>query len=319
MIHKAISSYFQCLQDKLNGYQILFDTLYTPLLDDYKQAMTNYNLRQMYDFDVLKSLKITEQDLEKLSGKSYNVLQYKYNPPVKSENTMPNHHIYEILYTITNPKSQNSKATKQEAIGGKVISKPQEINTTTQTENNLTDINTPRTTKEIDNETESILQQEFIEFQEALKITDPQRVMQRTIHQTTAFQIIPTLTNDEMKTLNIKRYGFYADIPLECRFITSSSNTFEQFIILYNILFHKLNPPAYMTAKEWGDRKYPILTKYEPISSAQQVDTQQKGNLLEISFNVTISTMIMSNFFKKPSYVNNIDVYFEARNNSKGN
>lgn len=302
MISRAINGYFQNLQDIFNGYQIKFDTLYTPQIDDYKQAMNNYNLRQMYNFDLLKSIKLTEQDIEKLNNKSYNVLQYKYNPPSKADTTLANNTIYEIIYTIENPNKPNQKVTKKEAINGKPLSQ---------------NISGHRTTKEASNEIEAILEQEFIEYQKSLSITNPQRVMQNTIHKTISFNTTPELSNDQLETLHIKRYGFYADIQLECRFVTSSTNTFEQFIILYNILFHKLNPPAYITAKEWGQRKYPIRTSYQPISSAQQIDMNQKGTLLEISFNVTLSVMLMSNFFKKPSFINHTDIFIEARNNEK--
>lgn len=295
MLGKVINSYFQNIQDIFNGYGIVFDTLYTNQIDDYKQAMTNYNLRQMYDFDVISSLRLTKEQLDNLTGKSYNVLQYKYSAPVKNDTTAVNNQTYKILYT---PKTDSQGNTNIRI--------------------SATDLYNRRKTVELSNEIEQALQAEFIEFQKNLSPTDPLKVMQNTIQQTTAFEVTPKYPTNTTSNPEITRLGFYADIPIECRFITSSSEMFEQFIILYSILFHKINPAAYITTKEWGEGiKFPIRTKYEAISSAQQIDTNTQGNLLEISFSVTLSALLLSGYYLKSSYINEIDLHFEVRNNQK--
>lgn len=293
MLGKTIRGYFQYLQDTLNPYDIVFDTLYTQQIENFTQAMTNYNLRQMYDFDTVKALYLTKEQLDKISGRSYNVLQYKYQPPVKNDTTSANNQIYKITYKPATDPDKKPTIT-------------------------ITDLITGRTTRELSNEQEAILQAEFKAYQESLSKTDPMKSMERTIHQTTAFDVTPHYPTNIQPDTEITRFGFYADIPLDCRFVTSSTETFEQFIILYNILFHKINPPAYITAREWGEQTlYPIRTKYSEITSAQQIDTNVSGNLLEVSFSTTLSVLLLSNFYKKSAYINQIELHWEAVRNSK--
>lgn len=282
MIGKVIRSYLQCLQDFYNPFDIVFDTFYNQNIESYRQAMDNFNLRQMYDFDSIKSLKLTEDIINSLKSDSYNCLSYKYSP-LRRYSNHPNSNYYYVRHD-----SETGKIGVSENLYN-------------------------RKWIELDKDTEKAIQSSFEEYQRSLSITNPERVMQRSIQHTLSSEVKP-----EMNTTDPKEYirlGFYGEIELECRLLTTSTDTFEQFQILYNTFLCKRNPPAYAHIKEFGDVKYPIRTEYDDISDAGQVEQDKLGNLLQVSFSVKLSAFILSAFVKKQAVVNAVDIFIETRSN----
>lgn len=282
MITKVVKCLMDGLQEQFNPFQIYFDTFYNSLIDDYKEAMKSYNLRQMYNFEALSAANITEELLESLrtprpGGASYNVLQYKYDP-LKRTDLHPNNEIYYISY-----------------------------------KNNKLDISTTdfygREYKPLGSDIELELAKLFQAEQEKLK----DNPIQRGIHQTTAGDIVPALPTDT--PVHLQRLGFYGDLGVECRFITTNTSLFEDFQVLYNSLLCKRNPPFYISFSDFGEVKWPVTTRFEEISQAEHIDYAKYGNLLIISFRVTLTTMFLSSYVKKSVPVNHIEVHTEAVNN----
>lgn len=269
------------MQQQFNPFQIYFDTLYNSLIDDYKEAMKSYNLRQMYDFEALAACNISQELLESLraprpGGGTYNMLHYKHEP-LKRSAIHPNNEIYYISY-------QNDKL----------------------------DISTTdfygREYKPLGADVEQQLAKLFQEEQKHLK----DNPVQNEIHQTTAGHIVPELPTDGSR--HYQRLGFYGDLGVECRFVTTNTSVFEDFLILYNSLLCKRNPPFFMKFNDFGDTKWTVNTKFEEASQAEHIDYAKYGNLLIISFHVTLTTLFLSSYVKKSVPVNKIEVHTEAVN-----
>lgn len=281
MIGKTLDAFFNGMQDIFNPFQIYFDTIYNYAIDDYNLAMQSYNLRQMINFDVLHSASITQELLESLranrpGGGSYNVLQYKHSP-LKKTDLHPNNSIYFISY-------ENNEV--------KVSS----------------DINN-RKYVPLDQETKEALKASFISEQKEYS----DNPIQHTIHNTQAGDVIPKLETKPAQLLS--RLGFYGDLEVECRFITCNTSLFEDFLILYNSLLHKRNPPFAIEFKDFGEAKLPITTRFGEITQAEHPDHTKYGNLSFIGFNVTLTTMFLSSYVKTSAPVNRVEAYTEIVNN----
>lgn len=280
MIGKVITGYFQSLQNLFNPMQIYFDTFYVSTIEDLKQAMTSYNLRQMFDFDKLAAANITQDLLDALrsprpGGGSYNCIQYKYSS-LRKHSQHPNSDIYYVTYD----KEQNAFQ--------------------------MANINTPRKAVEIDPQLLKALQAEFIEQEK----NDPNTPMQQTINESQGYDIIPAV---EIKPTRSSRLAFYGEISLDCRFITTNTSLFEDFQILYNALLHKRNPPAFIQFKSMPDGDWPITTRHAEITSATQIDPSRYGNLSEVSFSVTLETMFMSSYVKDDVPINSVRLFYETK------
>ena len=277
MTTKAIHAYFQGLQDFFNPFGIYFDTLYTPNIDDYKLAMSSYNLRQQYSFSKLDSAYITEDLLKSLranrpGGGSYNAMQYKFSP-LKLTDLHPNNEYYYIRYDKKQLVSTDSK----------------------------------RNFIELDRDQELFLMAEF----EAEQKKQPNSPVERTIHDGIVGDVEPSI--DNAKATILERLGVYCDLELECRFLTTNTSIFEDFQVLYCAMLQGRNPPVFMQLKDAPDIKYPITTRYAEIDSAERLDAEQYGNLSMIGFSVTISTMFLSSYVKRTMPVNKVSVFSEIQ------
>lgn len=283
MVSKVIHAYFQSLQDFFNPLQIYFDTIYTADIEDYRKAMSSYNLRQQYDFDRLKSAHITEDLLKSLranrpGGGSYNVIQYKFSPLTRTE-LHPNNEPYYIVY------SNNG---------------------------NIQKVDMRRNFRELPRDEELYLQAEYQEF---LK-TQPNSPLQRELHDTISGNIDPKIELDNKSFQLYQRLAVYGDITLECRFLTTNTSLFEDFMILYNARLCDVNPPAYLTLKHAPDVKYPITTRYQEIDTAERLDGEKYGNLTMVGFTVTLTSMFLSSYVKKSAPVNKVSVFTEVQSKS---
>lgn len=282
MVTRAVNAYFQGLQDFFNPFGIYFDTIYTPDIEDYKLAMSSYNLRQGYNFDKLKASYITEDLLASLrtprkGGGIYNALQYKFSP-LKRSDMLTNNEFYYITYAANG---------KIKMFDGK------------------------RNFREITRDQEMFLQAEYEEF---LK-TQPDSPMVKTLHDTIAGDVTPKIPLDNKDYIQYQRMGVYCDLDIECRFITTNTSLFEDFQILYNARLCDVNPPIYMKFKHAPDVKYPITTRYSEIDTAERLDPPTFGNLTMIGFNVTISTMFLSSYVRQSAIVNRVEVFTEIQPN----
>lgn len=282
MITKAIHAYFQGLQDFYNPFQIYFDTIYCNDIEDYKKAMSSYNLRQAYSWDRLASAQITEDLLNSLranrpGGGSYNVIQYKFSA-LKKTDQHPNNEFYYIIY------GKNGKVQV---------------------------MNQQRRFVELSRDEEIFLQKEYEDFQKK----QPNSPMENTIHDTIAGDILPQVDVNDKGNIIYQRLGVYCDIDLECRFLTTNTSIFEDFQILYNAMLCDKNPPVYMELKHAPDVKYPITTRYSEIDTAERLDAEKYGNLTMIGFNVTITTMFLSSYVRRQMPINKIQVYSEIQKN----
>lgn len=281
MIGKVVHSYFKGMQELLNPFKIYFDTIYTPDIDNYRHAMNSHNLQQMFDFDKLKAASITEDLLASLrsqrpGGASYNVIQYKYSPLTRTEKH-PNNSIYYISYENDNVKvSTNLNA---------------------------------RGYIELDANTKEALRQAFIEEEQSSSSAS----MQRTIHSVVAGDIEPQVEIDKDNPTHLSRLGFYGDIELECRFITCNNSLFEDFLIIYNSLMHKRNPPFSLKLSDFGDTALPITTQFGEINMAEMPDYNNYGSLSFIGFNVILTTMFLSSYVKASNLINRVETYSEIR------
>lgn len=277
MITKALEAYFQGLQDFWNPFGIYFDTIYTPNIEDYKLALSSYNLRQQYHFEKLQAAYITEELLgslrtERPGGGSYNALQYKFNP-LKLTDLHPNNDYFYIVYDKDKIVSMNSK----------------------------------RQFVELDRTEEIFLQKEY----EAFLKTQPNSPMERTLHDTISGNINP---NVDANATIYERLGVYCDLELECRFLTTNTSIFEDFQVLYCAMLQGKNPPICMKLKDAPDVEYPITTRYGEIDTAERLDYEKYGNLAMIGFSVTISTMFLSSYVKRQVPINKVSVFTEVRN-----
>lgn len=281
MLTKAINAYFQGLQDFYNPFKIYFDTIYCNDIEDYKKAMSSYNLRQQYDYDRLKSAHLTEDLLNSLRSPrpdglgSYNALQYKFSP-LKKTDLHPNNEFYYIVYYSDG------------SVGA---------------------LNAKREFKEIDRDEELFLAGGYEDYLKG----QPNNPMKQTLHDAIVGNINPAIELDNAKQIVYQRLAVYCDLELECRFLTTNTSIFEDFQILYNALLCGKNPPVFMQLKHAPNLKYPITTRYNEIDSAERLDPEKYGALMMVGFSVTITTMFLSSYVKRTAPVNKVEVYSEIQ------
>ena len=287
MLNKVISGYFDYLQNFFNPFGIYFDTFYNPQIDDLRQAMSSYNLRNQFDFDKLSAAGISQDLLSALrtqrkDGLSYNSISYKYTPLVRHAN-ISNNEIYYIQYKV-----QQDHATELNVINSN---------------------STPRQYKELTPEQKLSLMKIF----ENMELDSNNRNMIKEIQDATAGTINPQIKETPVY---LARVGFYGTLSLECRFATTSTSLFEDFQILFNTFFCKRDPSLFLNFQDFKDAQWVVNTKYDEISNAENLDYQKYGNLFVIDWRVELSTMFLSSYVKRLSPVNQISIFFEAYNKS---
>ena len=293
MLGKVISAYWKQLQEDIFApYSIRFDPLYTSQMEDFRQAMSNYSLRQMYDFDKLASARITPDMLERLNqpqegGYSYNYVLYQYSP-LKRDSMRANNCLFDIIYTH-NPATDNYTIKVKDSATG-------------------------RTFEEVGKD-EQLYAISVFEEQEK---ESPNSPMQNGITEAVVGNITPKVEITPDTPTTIQRQGFFGEFDLTCRFCTTNTTIFEDFLILYNAVLLR-NPASYIKFKSvaGGESKLAIRTKYSEISQAQLLDPDKHGNLLIIEWTVTLSTMFLSNYHKTHQPINSVGVYTEVQNNLK--
>lgn len=278
MLGLTIKSYFDYLQKLLNPFKIYFDTMYNLEVESLGQALSNYNMRQLYKFDILKAIKVTDELADKLraprqDGNSYNVLQYNYGVLTHYENLV-NNSMYYLVYD-----------SEQETLAIAGDRKYNEF---------------PKPTKE---------------QLKALFADD--KVVKLDIHEVVAGSVNPQLPlQDKILPNQIRRLGFWGTLPVTCRFITASTSLYEDFLILYNTMLYRRNPSAFLVSKTFGNDVYPIHTKYTDVSAAGVIE-RTKGNLMFIEFGISLSTFFLTSFVQYGSVVNRAIVGMEVQSPKK--
>lgn len=281
MIGKVVKGYMECLQKVLNPFQIYFDTMYTPDIGDFTSAMSSYNLRQMFDFDKLKAAHVSEELADALRSKvmegsaSYNALQYKYTPLVYADGDLArmSSNIYDIVYRV-----DESGGVKPDS---------------------STDL---RFFKEYSRDVELALAEAYAE--------EHRDLVKTKIHDAIVGEVIP---KQEEGVKLYSRLGVFGSIGLECRFLSTNTNIIEAFQLIY-LAFLMKNPNAVVPLKfgdvsvEWG-----VNVKHDQISSVEQLDYNTTGNIMAISFSVTLTTLFLSPYSKSMGKINEIGIYTEVR------
>ena len=275
MLGRVIKGFFENLQDFLNPYKIYFDTFYTPNIDDYRLAMSSYNARKLIDFNPQQALHLTDQQLKNFTdatrpgGKSYNCIQYKYSP-LKHSDKNSNSHIYYIAYST---QTGNIKVT--DITGRKYL--PLEHD-----------------------QAQALLK--------TLELDKQEYYQQSNLADIVAGEIIPQVSIDTKPTtpLTLQRLGIYAESDIDCRFLTTNTTLFEDFMIVYNAILHKRNPHFTIGIKDFKDTSWTINTEYSEINEAGQVDYWENGNLLQVTFSTKLTTMFLSNYTTKALPLNQV-------------
>lgn len=295
MLSLATKSFFKALADEISEYGINFSSYYTFNIDDLKQYMSSFQLRQQFDPTKLKNA-ILSSDLEnslfdpRPGGGSFNAMQYKYSPMKPSTSLNNSFPIWVVI-------DKKKKTINQQADNPKTPPAPVYF---------------------LEDDIE-------LEAQKGLKYEEdnPLGKMDKNIHMTMSGEYlrkdaegnyIPN-DNQEIEPEQEIRRGFFAEFDLECRFLTTNTSIFEDFLFLYNTLYYKKNPKFEIPLKDLSVGIW-ARTNFSEISMAEQLDYATKGNLLAIGFTVKIDTFMISSFVKKEKPIRSIEVHFEARNNS---
>lgn len=278
----------------MNEYGIYFDSFYTPNIDDLKQYMSSFNLRQQFKDDILSSTGLTKELVESIrSGRnnaSYNVMQYKYSP-LKPSTSIPN--TFPIDIVIEN------NTIKKVKDGGRTCN-PEDLDIYKTDKNFIEDDREVEWAKAV-----------------AYEAENPKGYMFQKIDDVMTGEVIARdkdgkPVNEANAPKNEVRRAFWGEFDLECRFITSDSTLFEDFMFLYNTTFYKKNPKFNVYLEDLNSEIY-ARTSYSEISMAEQINYQQNGNLMAVGFTVNINTLILSSFVKTIEKVKSVGVYTEAR------